>query len=409
MSTPVRQQGTAARTAALLLPGAVALHDRYLAELEHLVSIDSGSYSPDGVNQVAAWTVRRLTSLGFAVDRVPVTAEGRDTRFGDLVVGRLRGQLPVERGGKCILLAGHMDTVFDDGTAADRPFRRSGPLAHGPGVSDDKGGLLAGLTAVELLLRRGMLDFAELVFLATPDEEVGSPASRPVTVSLSHGIHYALGLECARENGDLVVARKGVADLVITVTGRAAHAGIEPERGANAALAAAHLLIECQQMNGRWGDVTVNVGMMRAGSRINIVCPEAELHVEVRSSTDAGIRHARQAIEAAAANLSVPGATATVRQTEAIPAMEDTPAARAMLTHALEAGRELAIDLGAAATGGVGDANTIAGAGVPTLDGLGPVGGGDHGPDEWLDVTTVPRRVALLAALIVALGDAGGH
>jgi glutamate carboxypeptidase len=80
-----------------------------------------------------------------------------------------------------------------------------------------------------------------------------------------------------------------------------------------------------------------------------------------------------------------------------------------MLTHALEAGRELAVDLGAAATGGVGDANTIAGAGVPTLDGLGPVGGGDHGPDEWLDVATVPRRVALMAALIVALGDSGGH
>lgn len=346
--------------------------------------------------------------LGFAVERKAVTAEGSDNRFGDVVVGRLRGRLPVERGGRRILLAGHMDTVFDDGTAADRPFGLNGPLAHGPGVSDDKGGLLAGLTAVELLLHRRMLDFAEIVFLATPDEEIGSPASRPVTAALTDGIHYALGLECARENGDLVVARKGVADFVITVTGRAAHAGIEPERGANAALAAAHLLIDCQKMNGRWGDVTVNVGMVRAGSRINIVCPEAELHVEVRSSTEAGIQHARTAIETAAAHLRVPGTTATVRRTETCPAMEDTPAARAMLAHAVEAGRELAVELGAAATGGVGDANTIAGAGVPTLDGLGPVGGGDHGPDEWLDVTTVPSRVALLAALIAALGSAGG-
>jgi glutamate carboxypeptidase len=261
---------------------------------------------------------------------------------------------------------------------------------------------------VELLVDRRMLDFAEIVFLATPDEEIGSPASRPVTAALTAGMHYALGLECARENGDLVVSRKGVADFVITVTGRAAHAGIEPERGANAALAAAHLLIDCQKMNGRWGDVTVNVGMVRAGSRINIVCPEAELHVEVRSSTGDGIRHAREAIEKAAGRLRVPGTTATVRQTEVCPAMEDTPAARAMFAHAVDAGRELSIALGAAATGGVGDANTIAGAGVPTLDGLGPVGGGDHGPDEWLDVTTVPSRVALLAALIVTLGDAGG-
>ncbi|MER5614900.1 M20/M25/M40 family metallo-hydrolase [Streptomyces sp. NPDC002215] len=391
--------------AAQLLSDALALQPRYLADLEHLVSIDSGSYSPEGVDRIATWTGRRLTGLGFEVDRTPVTVPGRDTRFGDLVVGRLPGRIPPEQGGRRILLAGHLDTVFDDGTAARRPFTLDGPLAHGPGVSDDKGGLLAGLTAVEILLRRGLTDFAEIVFLATPDEEIGSPASRRVTAELAGAVDYGLGLECARENGDLVIARKGVADFLITVEGRAAHAGIEPERGANAALAAAHLLIACQEMNGRWGDVTVNVGMIRAGSRINIVCPEAELHVEVRSSTESGIRHARQAIVVAAAQLSVPGTRATVRQTEACPAMEDTPAARAVFARAREAGAELGLDLGAAATGGVGDANTIAGAGVPTLDGLGPVGGGDHSPEEWLDVTTVPHRVALLAALITTLGS----
>ncbi|MGW1410627.1 M20/M25/M40 family metallo-hydrolase [Streptomyces sp. NPDC002403] len=396
----VRQRGTAA----LLLSDALALQPRYLADLEHLVSVDSGSYSPEGVDRVGAWTARRLTGLGFEVERMPVTVPGRDTRFGDVVVGRLRGRIPADRGGRRILLAGHLDTVFDDGTAARRPFTRSGRFAHGPGVSDDKGGLLAGLTAVEVLLRRGLTDFAEIVFLATPDEEIGSPASRRVTAELAASVDYGLGLECARENGDLVIARKGVADFLITVTGRAAHAGIEPERGANAALAAAHLLIACQEMNGRWGDVTVNVGMVRAGSRINIVCPEADLHVEVRSSTGSGIRSARQAIAVAAAQLSVPGTTATVRQTEACPAMEDTPAARAVFARAREAGAQLGLDVGAAATGGVGDANTIAGAGVPTLDGLGPVGGGDHGPQEWLDVTTVPHRVALLAALITDLG-----
>ncbi|MEV8566279.1 M20/M25/M40 family metallo-hydrolase [Streptomyces sp. NPDC051322] len=404
--THVRQQGTAARTAALILPEALARQDRYLAELEHLVSIDSGSYSPEGVNRVASWTVRRLATMGFEVERVPVATEDPSAGFGDMVVGRLRGSLPVAQGGRRILLAGHMDTVFDDGTAALRPFSRKGPLAHGPGVSDDKGGLLAGLTAVELLLYRRLPAFAEIVFLATPDEEIGSPASRSVTAAIADGMHYAVGLECARENGDLVIARKGVADFLITITGRAAHAGIEPERGANAALAAASLLVSCQQMNGRWDDVTVNVGIVRAGSRINIVCPEAELHVEVRSSTVGGIERAGEAIGAAAARLSVPGTSATVRQTDACPPMEDTPEARDMLAHALEAGKELALGLGAAATGGVGDANTIAGAGVPTLDGLGPVGGGDHGPDEWLDVTTVPSRIALLAALIAALGDA---
>ncbi|WP_327299121.1 M20/M25/M40 family metallo-hydrolase [Streptomyces sp. NBC_01197] len=409
---------SAAAHAGALLPDAVARQDRYLADLAHLVSIDSGSYTPAGVNRVAAWTVRRLAAMGFETDRIAVTADspgGPDSphspdssgpESGDLVVGRLRGRLPVEQGGRRILLAGHMDTVFEEGTAAERPFAVDGGFARGPGASDDKGGLLAGLAAVELLVHRRMLDFAEIVFLATPDEETGSPASRSVTASLCAGIDYGLGLECARENGDLVIARKGVVDLLVTVTGRAAHAGIEPERGANAALAAAHLLIGCQRLNGRWSDVTVNVGIARAGSRINIVCPEAELHVEIRSPTAEGIRCAKEAVGAAAARLSVPGTTATVRQTYACPPMEDTARARAMLGQAREAAAELGIVLGAAATGGVGDANTIAGTGVPVLDGLGPVGGGDHSPDEWLDVTTVPARTALLGALIVALGDA---
>lgn len=401
MTAPSRQRPRAGH----LLPYAEARRAEFLSDLAHLVSLDSGSYSPAGVGRVADWTAGRLAALGFTVERV-APGPAQNPKTGDVLIGRRRGRLTVAAGGRRILLAAHMDTVFPDGTAAARPFSRQGPLAHGPGVSDDKGGLLAGLTALEILAETGTHDYAELVFLATPDEEIGSPVSRPVTERTARGMHYALALECARENGDLVIARKGVADFLLTVTGRAAHSGIEPERGANAALTAAHLVVALQGLNGRWEDVTVNVGVVRAGTRTNIVCPEAELRVEVRSVTAAGIVRARAAIEQAAARPAVTGTSVAVEQLDLCPPMEDTEPTHRMMAHARSLGRELGLELGATATGGVGDANLIAGVGVPVLDGLGPVGGADHSPEEWLDTTTVPGRVALLAALVATLGDA---
>ncbi|MFD9607927.1 M20 family metallopeptidase [Streptomyces sp. NPDC059083] len=401
MSAPVRQQQLAAE----LLDLARTRHAQYLDDLETLVSIDSGSYSPDGVNRVADWVQNRLARLGFSVERVPFPPQDGH-RAGDALVARKKGRLAEADGGRKVLLAGHMDTVFDDGTAAERPFGLNGSIAVGPGVSDDKGGLLAGLTALEILDEHGVDAYAELVFLATPDEEIGSPASRGVIEHTAADVHYGLGLECARENGDLVIARKGVADFRLTITGRAAHAGIEPERGANAALAAAHLIVRLQALNGHWDDVTVNVGVIRAGTRPNIVCPEAELRVEVRAATTADVRRVREAIQDAADHPAVAGTTVTVEQLDLCPPMEDTPASRRMFAAARAAAGALGIELGAAATGGVGDANLIAGMGVPTLDGLGPIGGADHTPQEWLDVTSVPQRIAVLAALIASLGRA---
>ncbi|MDH6137770.1 glutamate carboxypeptidase [Kitasatospora sp. MAA4] len=405
MSAPTRQPRPAGAAAALL-PLAQARYPQYLADLAELVAVDSGSYSPGGVNRVGDWVAVRLRTLGFTVERIVLPlAHGRPV--GDVVLARRTGALPAEAGGRRILLVAHLDTVFEDGTAAQRPFHLDGAIGHGPGVSDDKGGLLAGLCALEVLARAAADQYAELVFLATPDEEIGSPASRPVTESVAQDVDCALVLECARENGDLVIARKGIADYLITLHGRAAHSGIEPERGANAALAAAHLLVDLQALNGRWEGVTVNVGVIRGGTRANIVCPEAELRAEVRATTLAGLQLADAAVQALAARRTVEGTRAHVELLDLCPPMEDSPASRRMLAHAQAAGAELGLGFAAAATGGAGDGNLVSGSGVPTLDGLGPVGGADHTPQEWLDTATVPARVALLAALITRLGSAG--
>ncbi|MEU5389045.1 M20/M25/M40 family metallo-hydrolase [Kitasatospora cineracea] len=392
----------AAPHAATILDAARTALPRYLTDLADLVAIDSGSHSPHGVDRVTDWLTRRLHGIGFTTERIPTGPVGGRS-YGDVLVGRLPGTLPPDEGGARIVLIGHADTVFEDGTAAARPFRAEGTRAHGPGVSDDKGGLLAGITAAELLVHHHRTSFAELVLIATPDEEVGSPASRPVTELLCHGADFALGLECARENGDLVVQRKGVADLLVTVTGRAAHAGIEPERGANAALAAAHLVVALQALNGTWPGVTLNVGVVRAGTRPNIVCPEAELQVEVRAATGDDLRTALDAIRATANRTAVPGTTARVDQLDLCPPMEFGPGARDLLALARAAAADLGFTVGGAATGGVGDANLTSGLGIPTLDGLGPVGGADHTPEEWLDTASVPDRIALLATLVERL------
>jgi glutamate carboxypeptidase len=254
----------------------------HLRDLAELVAIDSGSYHAQGVNRVADWVQRRLHGLGFTVGCISTDARPGGLHLGDVLVGRKQGGLAVRHGGRRVLLAGHMDTVFEEGTAATRPMTLAGRLAHGPGVSDDKGGLLAGLTALELLSAQDMTDYAEIVFLATPDEEIGFPASRLITETVARSVDYAFALECARENGDLVIARKGVVDYDIHVTGKAVHAGIEPERGANAALTAARLTIALQAMNRPAQGITVNVGVIRAGRLPNVVCDEAELRIEVR-------------------------------------------------------------------------------------------------------------------------------
>jgi glutamate carboxypeptidase len=383
-----------------LLRGHVqARYEGFLADLARLTAVDCGSWNAEGVNQVADFCADRLASLGFTITRTPARAEdGRP--LGDIVVARRRGDLPH---GRRILLLAHLDTVYDDGTAAARPLRIEDGIAHGPGVTDDKGGLLAGLTAAAAIKDSGQHPYAELVFLLTPDEEISTAASQPTIERLAAEADYALCLEAARENGDLVWARKGIADLHLTVTGRAAHSGVEPERGANAALTAAHLIVALQGLNGQWPGVTVNVGVVQAGSRTNVVCAEARLEMEIRAVTPDEMTAALAAVDALAAHPVVPGTSVSVQRVAAWPPMAPTDEVADMVARAEEIAAELGFEVSAVATGGAADAN-LASALVPVLDGLGPIGGGDHSPAEWLDLTSVVPRTTLLAALITRLG-----
>ena len=255
-------------------------YDAFVVALEAMVNVDCGSYTPAGVNVIADMCAARFHSNGWEVERRPHHGgRRRPSQLGDLVIGRLRGA-----GGPNVLLVGHMDTVFDEGTVGRaavprrRRYRaRPGRLRYegrpADGVRRDRGA--AG--------GRASTAFGTITYVCNPDEEIGSPYSGPLIRELAPQHDAAFVLEGARANGDIVSARKGITDYRITITGRAAHAGVEPEKGRNAVLEAAHAIVALQGLNGRWPGVTVNVGVVHGGTRTNVVAERCELQVDLRA------------------------------------------------------------------------------------------------------------------------------
>lgn len=376
--------------------------DHYLASLEELVNIDSGSFSPSGVNRVVDILERRAWDHGWQVERIPHEPSDGAAQLGDLAIARLP-----DGDGPRVLMIGHTDTVFEDGTAKERPFRIEGDRAFGPGVTDMKNGVLAGFLAVEILQDLG-LPAGNVTFVLNPDEEIGSPFSGSIIKELAGVADVSLVLESAREDGAIVSRRKGVTDYTITFTGRAAHAGVEPERGRSAVLEAARLTTALHDLNGRWEGVTVNVGIMHGGTRTNIVAENAMLQVDVRSLEEAALAQVEAEIERLVANPADPDVAVVAAGKRWHRPMEISQGSQKLLDLMGEVAAECGFELEHADTGGASDACTTAAAGVPTVDGLGPTGGNAHAPGEYLEVEAVAPRVALLAGTLVRLAERGG-
>jgi glutamate carboxypeptidase len=368
----------------------------YLEDLEELVNIDCGSFTPSGVDEVGRWVTGFLSELGADVETRP----DADRRYGSTVVGTFHGQA----GGARAILIGHMDTVFDPGTVAERPFRIDDDMAYGPGVTDMKSGLLAGLYAIKAIVaERGGVPFERLVFVANPDEEIGSVSSTPHIKALAADMDAALVLECARANGDIVSARKGIADLRIVVNGRAAHAGVEPEKGRSAILEAARIVEELQALNGRWPGVTVNVGVIGGGTRFNVVPERCSLDVDIRATARDALVAAEDEVRRIAVATEVPDTTVDIEELNRWWPMERLERSGRLVDHAKAVAASLGFEVADASTGGASDANTTSGMGVPSLDGLGPIGGNDHAPGEYLEVDSIVPRTTMLAGLLLAI------
>jgi glutamate carboxypeptidase len=373
-------------------------YDDFVEALRAMVNVDCGSFTPEGVNEIADRCQQRFDAGGWKVERMTHRpAEGAE-RLGDLVIGRLTGT-----GTTRLLMIGHTDTVFDPGTVAKRPFRIEGDRAHGPGVSDMKGGLLTGFFAVEVLQAAGFEEFGRITYVCNPDEEIGSPWSHDIIQTEAANADVAFVLEGARENGDIVSSRKGVSDFRIEIEGRAAHAGVEPERGRSAILEGAFKTVALQALNGLWPGVTINVGVVEGGTRANVIPERCVLEVDVRSPEESTFTDAQDAVRAIANEHTVADVKVTTHSSGWHRPMEKGERGTRLADLAISIAAELGFELKDAATGGASDANTTSAAGVPTLDGLGPIGGDDHGPLEWLDLSSVVPRISLLAGLVSRL------
>lgn len=290
-----------------------------------------------------------------------------------------------------VLLLGHYDTVWPAGTIADWPFTVDGDRATGPGVCDMKGGIVAMATALELLD-----DPSRVAVLLTCDEEVGSPSSRPLIEREARRSGAVLVSEPATERGDLKVARRGGSLYQIAVKGRAAHAGVEPHRGVNATVELAHRILAVQQF--ATAETSVTPTLLAAGTMTNVVPESGRLSVDVRAWTGEELERVDGMIR-----------TMTPRLTEATfevtGGINRYPLRTDVSLPLLELARSAAAELGlppvtGVAAPGASDANFTGALGIPTLDGLGAVGGHAHGRDEYIELPALPDRAALLSALV---------
>ncbi|MFJ6550131.1 M20/M25/M40 family metallo-hydrolase [Microbacterium sp. NPDC091676] len=352
-----------------------------LADIDTLLACESPSDDRAAVArsaEVVAALGERL--LGVAPERIVI--DGRTHlrwRFG--------------RGPAAVLVLGHHDTVWPLGSRDRLPSGIADSVLRGPGCFDMKTGVVMALHAVAALDDR-----SGVTILLTGDEELGSPSSRQLIEDEARGCRAAFVLEAAAEGGHLKTARKGVSLYRVHVTGRAAHAGLEPERGVNAGIAAAHLLLAAAALGDPARGTSVTPTLLAAGTTTNTVPATAEFAVDVRAWTVAEQERVDAALRALTPRLA--GATVRIEGGPNRPPLEAALSAELFARASAIAASAGLTPFDGVAVGGASDGNFTAGIGVPTLDGLGAVGGGAHAEDEHVIVALIPERLLLLERLL---------
>jgi glutamate carboxypeptidase len=374
-----------------------ALREEYLRDLKRIVDMDSPTDDKAGVDAVGSVVRGWLEAGGGTVEAFPQAERG----------DHLRTTWQGAAGSPVVVLVGHIDTVFPTGTVAQRPFTITGNRATGCGVSDMKSGILSGIYALRILRDLGV-PLPTVRYVINTDEEVGSLTSRTLIEETAKGADAAYILEPGRAVGPgcVVTTRKGIGLYDLRVTGKAAHAGGEPWRGRSANLEMAHKIIALHALTspdlraGNTDGVSVNVGVVTGGTRRNVVAAEAYAEIDLRVPTAASLAAVEAAMDEIAARATVPDTTGKLTGGINRPPMERTGAQVRLLAIAEEILGGWDIPIEPIGTGGGSDGNFTATIGTPTLDALGPMGGGAHSPDEFLDLPSLPDRIALVASLI---------
>jgi glutamate carboxypeptidase len=368
-------------------PGAIKLWER-------LVNIDSGTGDMEGVNAVGAVAVEELKKHGAAIEIVPALPA-----FGDNIVASLSGS-----GKGKILLIAHMDTVFKKGDAAARPFRIEGGHAYGPGVSDDKAGIVVALSVLKILDDLKFKDYARLTLMLNTNEETGSRGSRALIEKLAREHDVTLNLEAGRVGDGITIWRKGSGTINVEVKGRASHAGGAPELGRNAAMELAHQMLQLVKLANADKGTTINFTIVKSGDRKNVIPDYAVADADIRALVSEEFDRVERELPQVAKSKLIPDTEVTTTLTRTFPIMPQNAQTDTLAAMAQRVYSEIGKTLTLGGSGGAADSSLSAGVFKPTLDGLSLVGGNAHTDREFAVVDNMVPRFYLLTRMIMELG-----
>ena len=364
--------------------------------LTEIVNIDSGTGDVEGGTKVEAVLRARLTQLGAEVRTEPAEAPGLPNNVVAVFHGTGKGK---------ILIIAHIDTVFGPGTAAARPFSMDQQRAHGPGVGDEKAGVVNAMTALKILHDMGFKNFATITLLLDDSEERGSPGSTQLIKRLAREHNVEFNMEPGDPPDALTVWRKGSAGIRIQVKGRAAHAGMAPQDGRNAAVELLHQLNALQGAFPTAGSgITVNLTVLRSGERNNIIPDQAEATLNVRYRKPEEFDAILARVEAGTHSTQVPDTTVTVSHDPAFPPLTENAQIDALAARARAIYAEIGKTVELSGNGGASESALAMAEGTPALDGLGYVGGDFHTDHEWIDLNSVVPRLYLFTRLLMEVG-----
>jgi glutamate carboxypeptidase len=364
--------------------------DIYLNQLQQLVNIDCGTRTPSGVAKIADVLTPMFEQIGFHVERFQLHNDAGpclkitnkpDEQFYD------------------VMLSGHMDTVFPEGTVANRPMTYDDEKAYGPGVTDMKSGILSAWYALQALTLED-LDRLSIVVALNCDEEIGSLYSREWLESIARQSRQVLVCEASRPTGNLIRSRKGNAKYELEFHGVASHAGSALADGISAIYELSHWSLAIKDMVNLSTGTTMNVGVIEGGMAVNVVPDYAKAIVDLRFWNTEEAEAIDKTLREMAENPFEKGASVTVNRVTFKPSMQPTVDTEALIKLVSEEADKLAITYGWEDAGGGSDGNFTAALGIPTLDGFGPMGAGFHSDKEYLLINSIQPRIQLLANVL---------
>lgn len=381
-----------------------ALHDYFAGRREALVAFTRAlveAESPSGDEAGSKAVVSMLAAAAEAISGITKIERVASENYGEHLRLRARSGLSHSSRAKPIVILGHTDTVHPRGSLKQRPWRVEANRAYGPGVFDMKANCALALEAIRAGVELGIRAARPVIVLLTCDEETGSLTGRQLVEAEARNAQAVLVLEPPARGGLVKTGRKGTGMFTIEARGRAAHAGLEPEKGASAILEMARQTEKLHAINGAWGGISVNVGVVHGGTLSNVIAAQARAEVDVRFSTsDEATRIEQEILDLRAFD---PWVQLIVNGGINRPPLERSEKVLALYERARAIAAQLGFDLGETQVGGASDGNFAAAVGAAVLDGLGIDGDGAHASHEHILLDDIPRRGALLAGLLASL------